>query len=368
MPRFLLSSHDGYGMGHTRRNSLIAQALVAHDPAALVTVITGLDQPPAWLRDPRVRTIRVPSIVKDETGRYRGRRMSLRDALARRAATFAETVSDWRPDVVVVDRHPFGTFGELRRGLLRARLRGAAIVLGLRDVLDEPDSVGSELDRGSWTGVREIFTDVLVYGAPVVCDHQVEYGLPVTPTYCGWVTPQVPVAEPDRHLLVVAAGGGADGRAVYALGAALLGEREHWRATILSGPLSADAAPELRGGDRIEYVNSAPDPLAYLARAAATVQMAGYNSTVESLALGLRPILMPRRSPRREQAIRALRLASLGLADVVDSDSTAPEVAWLLDRPRRLLPGAVKRAGIDLDGAQRVAERLGALSLEAAAA
>ena len=365
MPRYLLSSHDGFGLGHTRRNSLIAGAILDADAGAIVTLITGLDQLPAWLAHPRLRTIRVPAIVKDDAGRYGGARMSLRDALARRASAFSETVLSWRPDVVVVDRHPFGTFGELRRGLLRARLSGAAIVLGLRDVLDEPDSVGDELGGGSWQGVREIFTDVIVYGDPVVCDHQAEYGLPVAPSYCGWVTPPVPAADPDPSHLVVAAGGGADGRAVYALGAALLAERGAWRATILSGPFAGEAGGA--AGDRVEHVRSAPDPLRYVARAGAIVQMAGYNSTVEALAMGLRPILVPRRSPRREQAIRALRLASLGLADVVDADSRASEVAWLLDRPRRLPPGAVERAGIHLDGARRAARRLGALALEAAA-
>lgn len=367
MPRYLLSSHDGFGLGHTRRNSLIAAAILEADPAARVTLVTGLDRSPAWLAHPRLGSVRVPAIVKDGSGRYAGARMPLREALARRAAAFAEVVADWRPDVVVVDRHPFGTFGELRRGLLRARLSGAAIVLGLRDVLDEPDSVGDELGGGSWEGVREIYTDVLVYGDPVVCDHQAEYGLPVAPAYCGWVTPPVPAPVPDPAHLVVAAGGGADGRAVYALGAALLAERADWRATILSGPFAGDGAPAGVAADRVERVRSAPDPLRYLARAGAVVQMAGYNSTVEALALGLRPILVPRRSPRREQAIRALRLASLGLADVVDADSRASEVVWLLDRPRRLMPGAVERAGIRLDGAQRAARRLAALAMEAAA-
>jgi predicted glycosyltransferase len=94
--------------------------------------------------------------------------------------------------------------------------------------------------------------------------------------------------------------------------------------------------------------------------------MAGYNSTLEALAAGQRPILVPRRSPRREQAIRAWRLAALGLADVVDEGAAAAEVDWLLGRWRLLEPGAVAAAGIDLDGARRAAARLGELSTRAA--
>lgn len=94
------------------------------------------------------------------------------------------------------------------------------------------------------------------------------------------------------------------------------------------------------------------------ARAGAVVQMAGYNSTVEALAAGVRAVLVPRRAPRREQAIRASRLASLGLADVVDETASPDEVAWLLDQPRLLPAGACERAGMSLDGAAFAARLL----------
>jgi predicted glycosyltransferase len=360
MPRYLFSSHDGFGLGHTRRNSLIAHALLERDEAAEVVLVTGLASNRSWLRHPRLRAVEVPGLVKDATGGYRHPTMSVRAAVARRAAVFAELVDTFAPDVVVVDRHPYGTFGELRRGLLRARLRGAALVLGLRDVLDEPEQVSGELDGGSWEGVREIYTDVLVYGSLDICDHQSEYGLPVEPRYCGWVAPPAPApAEVDSRLLIVAAGGGADGRAVYRLGADLTLERPDWHATILTGPF---AAGDQGGGGRVEHVVDPPDPLVYLARAGAVVEMAGYNSTVEALVSGVRPILVPRRAPRREQAIRAQRLMSLGLADMVDAEAGAAEVAWLLDKPRRLEPGALERAGVRLDGARAAAEHIASLA------
>jgi predicted glycosyltransferase len=361
MPRYLFSSHDGFGLGHTRRNSLIARALLDAEPTATVTLFTGLGVEQPWLTHPRLRIVRVPALVKDKEGRYTSADMALRDALAIRATTFNALVADEEPDVVIVDRHPYGTFGELRQGLLRARLQGAALVLGLRDVLDEPGRVGRELMGGAWEGVREIYTNVLVYGDPRICDHEAEYGLPVEPVYCGWVTQPSPVGAFDPDLLVVAAGGGGDGRAVFELGTALLRERPDWRAIVLAGPFADDASTD--ADERIEFVRNPPDTLSYLARAAGVLQMAGYNSTLEALAAGLRPILLPRRSPRREQAIRALRLASLGLADVVDHGADAAEVAWLLDQPRRLEPDAVERAGIRFDGASRAATHISSLCM-----
>jgi predicted glycosyltransferase len=93
VPRYLFSSHDVFGLGHTRRNSLIARALLAADPEATVTLVTGLAIAHPWLSHPRLRTIRVPSLVKDEAGTYRNSRMTMRDALARRAAVFTELVT-----------------------------------------------------------------------------------------------------------------------------------------------------------------------------------------------------------------------------------------------------------------------------------
>ena len=40
--RYLFYSHDGYGLGHVRRNSLIAQAVLDTDPTAQVSLVTGL--------------------------------------------------------------------------------------------------------------------------------------------------------------------------------------------------------------------------------------------------------------------------------------------------------------------------------------
>src|SRR4051812_6417833 len=96
-------------------------------------------------------------------------------------------VTDHRPDVVVVDRHPFGIAGELRPGLAAVRAAGAATVLGLRDILDEPSVVAAELAGEGWRDAAETYDRVLVYGERVLCDHTAEYGLPVTPDYCGWV-------------------------------------------------------------------------------------------------------------------------------------------------------------------------------------
>lgn len=360
MGRYLFTSHDGFGLGHVRRNALIARAILRRDPQAEVTVVTGIPRRPRWLAGDRLQVVAVPPLLKDSDGVYRNPGLGFHEAIAERARIVQETVERFRPDVVVVDRHPFGTAGELRPGLASARRGGAHVVLGLRDILDEPEPVRRELAGTGWDGVAEVYDRLLVFGDPALCDHAREYGLTLPVTYCGWVVEQPRRRRPDPDLVVVSAGGGGDGAAVFDLAVEAIRRRPRLRAVVAAGPYAGrwghPALTEL--GDRVRLVQDGGASARWLDRAGAAVQMAGYNSTVECLVAGIRPVLVPRRAPRREQAIRAGRLAFLGLADMVDEHAHPEEVAWLLDRPRDLPAGACTAAGLHFDGAERAAELL----------
>jgi predicted glycosyltransferase len=367
MTRYLFSSHDGFGVGHVRRNTLIARAVLAREPDAEIGIVTGLAVRPSWLGDPRMQVIHVPGLVKDSAGSYQNDTYSFEEALEQRAAIFKETVDSFSPDVIVVDRHPYGIGGELRDGLEHASRRGAALVLGLRDIIDEADRVAQELSGPEWLDLGGMYDEVLIYGERHLCDHQEEYGLPVPPQYCGWIADTTPAVRRDPDLLVVTGGGGGDGEEVFLLGAELSELLPQMRTVLVAGPYAtsqslASFAPNRSAGDRLSLVRDVAGCAELFARASGVVQMAGYNSTFEALAAGVRPVLVPRRSPRREQAIRAGRLASLGLADVVDERVPASEVAWLLSRPRLLPAGALEQAGIRLDGHLRAARAVTALA------
>lgn len=361
MPTFVLFSHDGYGLGHVRRNTLIARALLQLEPRARIHVVTGAPWRLAWLDDPRFSVVRVPSLVKDEDGVYRSDGLTFDEALERRAARFEQLVAESRPDVVLVDRHPFGTAGELRPGLERARRNGAVALLGLRDILDDPATVAAELAGEGWAAAAETYDEALVYGEPVLCDHEREYGIPLPLSYCGWVTPAVSPRPVDPSLVAVASGGGADAADVFRLGVEVLLARPERRAIVVAGPYSHRGMlleGRLRLGRRVAIRREDDGCAGLFAEAGVVLQMGGYNTTFEAFAAGARPIVLPRRAPRREQVIRASRLAALGLADVVDAGVGGTEVSWLLDQPRRLDHGALDRAGISLDGAARAAGKV----------
>src|SRR6266540_4020272 len=178
MGRYLFFSHDGYGLGHVRRNSVIAQALRRAEPDASVTLVTGLPSTPAWLARWRRQVVRVPPLVKSSKGRYRPIGMTFDESVRVRAGIFIETVDRVRPHVVVVDRHPLGAVGELREGIEMAARQGSALVLGLRDILDDASAIGEEMRGDDWSSVPDLFAKVLVYGTRGFCDHEDEYGLP----------------------------------------------------------------------------------------------------------------------------------------------------------------------------------------------
>ena len=56
-----------------------------------------------------------------------------------------ETLESFRPDVFLVDTHPLGTRRELRRALQGLRDQPTQVILGLRDIVDEPEAVPGEL-------------------------------------------------------------------------------------------------------------------------------------------------------------------------------------------------------------------------------
>ena len=106
----------------------------------------------------------------------------------------------------------------------------------------------------------------------------------------------------------------------------------------------------------LQLLSFSSEPLALIRAASAVVAMAGYNSTMEVLALEKNTLLVPRVVPREEQWLRARRLADLGLVHCLHPDELSPERvgAWLAGaaspspRPRA-------REVLDFSGLQRVA-------------
>jgi predicted glycosyltransferase len=377
--RFLLYSHDGLGLGHVRRNLSIAAALVRAAPKASILLATSaqhaedLGVPPDG-----VDILRIPGIRKVDNHRYAARRLPLPEADLRtiRSALLAAAVESFRPDVLLVDKHPMGVKGELRRALAAHRSRGGRTALGLRDILDRPEVVRREwAPHDITTTLVEHYDRVLVYGVRELFDPVSAYRFPAPiaarTTFCGYVCDSpglrpirpAPVEKgPVRPQLLATVGGGEDGSSrIRVFVEAVRGAP--WEATVVAGPCGTPgeqrALRRLAKGADVAFHTFLADLPAHIGRADALVCMGGYNTLVEALSSGTPTVCVPRTVPRQEQLLRARAFGRLGLLQVLKPeeleagrlrDCLAEALTWTrYDVARRA------RARLGLAGAERAA-------------
>ena len=371
--RVLLYSHDTYGLGHLRRNLAIARQLLGHRKGLQAVLLTGSPVADRFDRPAGLDLVRLPPVVKVGAERYKARDGRYHFDLVRRArsAIILDTARRLRPDVLLVDHAPQGMKGELLPVFdeLRALSPSTRIVLGLRDVLDDPGTVRRTWQaQGTYETIASVYDHVLVYGDAELLDVFDAYALPPAVaaklTYCGYVCrpgSTTASAEPhgDEPFVLGTAGGGGDGAKVLeaTLEAAVqLG----LRARLVTGPLMDEpvrlrlVARAERAGGRASVTELVPDLGALMGRAAAVVTMGGYNTLCELVASGSPAIVVPRVHPRREQAIRAQLFARRGAVSVVNPGPALE--ARLAEALRTALRAGPRRgpATIPLEGLEHV--------------
>jgi predicted glycosyltransferase len=372
--RVALYSHDTMGIGHVRRNLLIAQALARPPLSATVLLLAGVREAAAFPTPPGVDCLTLPSLYKTADGRYRPRALgvSLAELASLRAAAIVAALKAFRPDVFIADKEPLGAVGELRPALEALCARGRTrCVLGLRDVLDDPEAVRREWQAtGAEDAIRDYYHAVWVYGDPAVYDPVREYHLSpeVVPrvAYTGYLDPGArlaaedadgPTVTPPGPFALCLVGGGQDGaRLAEAFARADLPAGTD--AVVVTGPFMP---PETRrrlhrraaGHPRLRILEFVTDPGRLLGRAGRVVAMGGYNTVCEVLASGKPALIVPRVAPRREQLIRAERLRDLGLLDLLHPDEVSPRALgrWLA---KGSAPPPRARARIDMNGTRRL--------------
>jgi predicted glycosyltransferase len=373
--RYLFFTNECVGLGHLRRNLTLAAAVQAADPLASSLIVTGS---PGDLAEPvaGIDTVRLPALHRDEEGTYGARTLgsSSHNILALRSQVAMATALAWDPDVVVVDKLPLGLGDELLAALTALRWKGnARIVLGLRDIEDDPDAVRRRWEQaGTKQVLRDLYDEVLVYGPggsadALACVGTEDLGLPVR--HVGYVGAPMPPTSPDDMTpgyLLVTTGGGADGFKVAStvieaarqqpIGAPVV---------VVAGPLMAPdqvaALRESAQGLDVRVETSRRDLAAVVVGARAVVCMAGYNTVSEVLRAAKPTLLVPRVRPSTEQLIRATALAEQGTASMLHPDelTTATMATALHDLLRQAAP-QVDRA--QYDGAAHAATALIAMA------
>jgi len=375
--RIALYSHDALGMGHMRRNFAIARALAA-DGRGQALLLSGSHVSGTFQLPRGVEVLTLPAVRKAGDGTYAARSLDLPLAsiLELRRKTISAALDAFAPHVLIADKHPLGLGRELEPALHRLRRRGTRTVLGLREILDDPATVRHEwAEDRSVEAMEELYDSIWVYGDPDVYDAVGEYGLPPSVAgrvvYTGYLAPSRPrplgwdprsALELDcRRLVVCTVGGGQDGgRLAEAFALAPLPEDAG--GIVVAGPFMPRRTLELLHAraleqPRLRVLDAVADVPGLLARADAIVCMGGYNTVCEVLALRRPALVVPRASPRREQLIRAKRLAARGLVDWLHPRALSPlSIARWLAADHA--PPADAAAEVDLHGLARLPDLL----------
>lgn len=367
--RIVLYSHDSVGLGHVRRNLALAHALNNQLPGLTgrsVTgiLITGTALAPAFRLPEGWDWVLLPGVGKSSEGYLpRNLALTMQELVPLRARLLKATLAGFRPDLVIVDRHPTGVHGELETALRRARAGGSArVVLGLREVLDSPDTAATEWARvGGSRMVKALFDAIWVYGDPAVHDPvaagEIPFGLRKLIRYTGYLAEGRPSASgtscmPGRYCLTTV-GGGSDG---YALARIAVATRipDGLGHLVVAGPqMPAEQLRDLRerGRPGVKVVSTVDDIVFHIRHAAAVVSMGGYNTVCEIMSSSVPALIVPRTQSRAEQRIRAASLSAAGYLEQHEIGTLTPAVLaeWLasrlgttVDRRRAVLDGLVR--------------------------
>lgn len=373
--RIALYSHDTMGLGHKRRNLLIAQTLGASALNADILMISGMRDASDVPTPDGVDCLTLPALSKCANGQYQSRRLglALEEMIGMRSQLIRTAVRKFQPDVFIVDNVPRGAVRELDPALEYIKSQPhIRCVLGLRDVLDTPAAVQRDwLRADNEAAVRRYYDAVWVYGDPAVYDLRQEYGL--SPDVISKIRPlgyldqrtRLHYANPSLHasldalalpatdLVLCLVGGGQDGAT---LAAAFAQARFPVGATgvLLTGPFMPPAQKQqlhhlAAANPQIRIIDYLEEPTLLLERASRIVAMGGYNTTCEVLSFQKPTLLVPRIAPRLEQWIRAERLQQMGLVDVLHPEAVHPTALteWLHQPVQRPAYRAVNLDGLD---------------------
>ncbi|MFN4011526.1 MAG: glycosyltransferase family protein [Pannonibacter sp.] len=387
-PRILIYSHDSFGLGHLRRCRAIAQALVGSFDTLSVLILSGSPIIGSFEFRSRVDFVRIPGVIKLRDGEYTSLSLHLNidHTLEIRSSIIEHTAQVFEPDIFIVDKEPLGLRGEVLPTLEQLKRAGTRLILGLRDVLDDPQVLQQEWDRKNVRpALEELYDEIWVYGPEGMCDPLAGIDLPQSVhdklLYTGFLRREMPkgarLSEPlpfgDEPFILVTPGGGGDGVEMvdWVMRAYESHAKPLFPALIVLGPFMPAAsvsefmarAENLRD---VHIMRFTPQMEPYLQAATAIVGMGGYNTFCEILSFDKPTLLVPRIIPRREQAIRADRAEATGLLTVLPIDQY-PDPEQMLDAlsvlPQSAPPSA---AGITnlLGGLDVIERRVGEILSE----
>jgi predicted glycosyltransferase len=383
--RVLVYSHDTFGLGNIRRMLAISESLAESDASLSTLILSGSPMLHAFRMRGRIDYVKLPCLARDLEGAYGVKHLNLDygAALRLRSSICMSVAVEFEPDVVLVDKKPLGLDREFQATLdiLSARQNPPRVYLVLRDILDSPEAT-----RAVWTKhdyhslISRYYDGVLVAGAPSIFDVCEEYAFPAATRaiteHVGYLHRQAGKASPGAHrerlkvgdlpLVLVQAGGGADGAPMLRMFADGLVERQGkapFFSWIVSGPEMSVADRDaikarLVGVPNVRFDEFNDDMASCIAAADGIVSMGGYNTVCEVLSARKPALIVPRSKPVLEQTLRAERMARLGWIKCLRLEDATPK-ALITGAIRMTSSGLAQvraRRHVPFDGLDRIAQ------------
>jgi predicted glycosyltransferase len=377
-PKIVLYSHDTFGMGNIRRTLLLSQEFITIYPGASILIITGSPMIHAFRIPKGIDYIKLPCLDRFEAEQYAPRYLAgcPKEVKQTREAILRESILQFNPDLIVVDKRAAGVDGELFPTLhaLRQNGRHTKLVLGVRDILEEPERTRNVLvSNRSFEVIDEFYDEVWIYGCKTVFDTVQEYAFPEAvvrkTVFCGYLKRPTLATErldgPPRILVTTSGGGdGGDIIEAYLSGLSSLPRNVALRSTIIFG-LQMPQARRREILHRFDYMADVvflefeAEIANHYAQSDVVVSQAGYNTVCELLSFSRRAILVPRSEPVREQLIRARLMAERGFFECIEPKDLTPET--IISKVREALNSSITPNTLDLDGLPAIRERTAAL-------
>jgi len=356
--RILTYSHDSCGLGHLRRTLLIGQRLLEALPGVSILSVIGSPSDHCFPRAHRrgLDLLKLPCVEKTISGAFQPRFLEgpLNILMSLRRKILTETIKDYRPDLVIVDKWPAGMMGELQPALDWCGETAASTkwVLSLRDILDQPENVIREWENSRcYQTLEQHYSEIWVFGQQDICRVPEEYAFPPAlvekTTFLGYLTPSQQddldndtswnedrQESPLSPSLLVTTGGGADGHFLveHVLRAYAAYEGPEIRLEIVTGPMMPDERRAALGRlvqrhPRVEMFDYTTHMSRFISQSHGVISMGGYNTLREVIYQGKPLLVIPRVNPRQEQLIRAMAFAKLGLCRVAHpEENPAPAI------------------------------------------
>ncbi|MEM9117077.1 MAG: glycosyltransferase [Cyanobacteria bacterium P01_F01_bin.56] len=376
MKRLLFYCQHILGIGHLIRSMEIVKGLTDDFQ---VCFINGGEAIADFPIPPNVEMVQLPALKTDTE--FSELQLpagfdSLEDVFAARRDRMLAVVQRFQPDGLMVELFPFGRrrfSPELIPLIEAARDRGTKIVSSLRDiVVTKQDQARHEAKVCKL--INQYFDLLLVHGDPQFMPLERSFtrvnDLQCPVYYTGYVTQadaptDMPIATFTQPTILTSVGGGRFGhellRTVAAASPYLEGRIPH-HIQLFTGPFCPNEVYEglrdiAKTLPNLSVERYTPDLMAYMRQADLSINMGGYNTTLNVLKTGVRSMLLPfTGNGDQEQTIRAERLEDLGVVSVIRPDDLHPQ--RLADRVVAYLKTDPSSIRFDLNGVDNTARIL----------